>query len=321
METKVLSLLTIASLMVPLAGAVMAQQKEPGKIELNVFRIDAAMVAARARRFFANEGIDVKITTTPSSTDQMRGVSKGLYNLITGSFDNVLAWSGKEGAEIVAVAQGSDSIVLPVLVRPEIKNWSDLKGKKLAADAVDTAYALVLRRILLAHGLDLERGDYELVAAGATDKRLESMMRGETFAGILGTPFDAKAEAAGFKRLTDHRELLPDYPGRVLAVNRAWTQSHREDLVRFLRAWLAGVRWVKNPANREEALKLVAEELKLNRQAATESVDELSPTGSLNLAGLQNVLDLRVQFGFKLPLGNSLERYYDTSYYKEAAGK
>src|SRR2546428_14182092 len=108
METKVLSLLTIASLMVPLAGAIMAQQKEPGKIELNVFRIDAAMVAARARRFFANEGIDVKITTTPSSTDQMRGVSKGLYNLITDSFDNVLAWSGKEGAEIVAVAQRSE---------------------------------------------------------------------------------------------------------------------------------------------------------------------------------------------------------------------
>jgi ABC-type nitrate/sulfonate/bicarbonate transport system substrate-binding protein len=321
METKILTLLTIASLVMALAGAVVAQEKEPSKVELSVFRIDAAMVAARVRGFFANEGIDVKITTTPSSTDQMRGVSKGLYNLITGSFDNVLAWSGKEGAEIVVVAQGSESIVLPLLVRPEIKNWSDLKGKKLAADAVDTAFALVLRRILLAHGLDLDRGDYELVAAGATDKRLESMMRGETFAVILGTPFDDNAEAAGFKRLADHREVLPDYPGRVFAVNRSWAESHREDLMRFLRAWLAGVRWVKNPPNREEALKLVAEELKLNRQAAIESVDELSPTGSLNLAGLQSVLDLRVQFGFKLPLGNSLERYYDLSYYKEATGQ
>jgi len=33
------------------------------------------------------------------------------------------------------------------------------------------------------------------------------------------------------------------------------------------------------------------------------------------------VLDLRVQFGFKLPMGNALEKYYDESYYREAAGK
>lgn len=166
MVAKVLSLVSIASWLFPLAGAVMAQQKEPRKIELNVFRIDAAVVAARARGFFAAEGIDVKATTTPNSTDQMRGMSKGVYNVASSAFDNVLAWSGKEGAEIVAVAQTTEGIVLPVFVRPEIKSWSHLKGKKLAVDAVDTAFALVLRRILLAHGLDLNRGDYELVEWG-----------------------------------------------------------------------------------------------------------------------------------------------------------
>ena len=67
----------------------------------------------------------------------------------------------------MAVAQISDRTVLPVFVRPEIKSWSDLKGKKLAADAPDTAFALVLRRVLLANGLDLNRGDYEQVAVGA----------------------------------------------------------------------------------------------------------------------------------------------------------
>jgi ABC-type nitrate/sulfonate/bicarbonate transport system substrate-binding protein len=56
------------------------------------------------------------------------------YDIASTAFDNVLAWSGREGAEIVAVAQISDRTVLPVFVRPEIKSWSDLKGKKLAAD-------------------------------------------------------------------------------------------------------------------------------------------------------------------------------------------
>ena len=65
----------------------------------------------------------------------------------------------------------------------------------------------------------------------------------------------------------------------------------------------------------------MAEELKLNRQAATESVDELAPSATLNLAGLQSVLDLRNQFGFRLPMGPDLKAYYDESYYREATGK
>jgi hypothetical protein len=49
-----------------------------------------------------------------------------------------------------------------------------------------------MRRVLLAHGLDLNRGDYELVALGATGQRLESMAKGETFAGILNPPLMQK---------------------------------------------------------------------------------------------------------------------------------
>jgi ABC-type nitrate/sulfonate/bicarbonate transport system substrate-binding protein len=302
-------------------GESRAQQKELRKLSLNVFRTDAATVAARARGLFPAEGLEVVVTTTPNSTDQMRGISNGTYEIASTGFDNVLAWSGREGAEIVAVAQIRDQTILPLFVRPEIKNWSDLKGKKLAADAVDTAFALVLRRILLVNGLDLNRGDYELVAVGATGQRLDSMIKGETFAGILTPPFDAKALAAGMRRIGDSREVLPDYPNTIFAVNRGWAQKNRDVLVAYLRAWLGGMRWVKDPANREEAVKVVGSELKLNPQAAAESVEEISPTGKLNLPGLESVLKLRTEFGFKLNKGEKLEAYYDTGYYSAASGK
>jgi ABC-type nitrate/sulfonate/bicarbonate transport system substrate-binding protein len=298
-----------------------AQTKELKKINLSVFRVDAATAAARARGLFAGEGLEIDITQTPNSTAQMRGLSKEEFQLASTAFDNVLAWSGREGAEIVAVAQISDRTVLPVFVRPEIKSWSDLKGKKLAADAVDTAFALVLRRILLEHGLDLNRGDYELVALGATGARLESMIKGETFAGILNSPFDAKAMAAGMRRIADSREVLPNYPNTIMAVNREWGQKNRDVLVAYLRAWLEGMRWVKDPAHREEAVKLVGAELKLSPKAAAASVEELSATGKLNLSGLETVLKLRTQFGFKLNKGDKLAAYYDTDYFSAAAGK
>ena len=241
MKTVILTLMTLGGFFPLLAASASAQQKDLRQLRLSVFRVDAAMVAARARGLFPAEGLDVKISTTPNSTDQMRGVSNGSFEIVSTAFDNVLAWSGREGAEIIAVAQTADRFSAPLFVRPEIREWNDLRGKKLAVDAVDTAFALVLRRILLAHGLDLNRGDYELVPLGATGQRLESMKRGETFAAILNPPFDTQASEAGMRRISDSREVLPDYPDTIWAVNRAWAKSHRDDLVRFLRAWLAGM--------------------------------------------------------------------------------
>ena len=304
-----------------MAERAIAQRIELKKMRLNVFRIDAATVASRVHGYFAGEGLDVDVTPTPNSTEQMRGVSQGKFEIVSTAFDNVLAWSGREGAEIIAVAQISDKTVLPVFVRPEIKTWNDLKGKKLAADAVDTAFALVLRRVLLANGLDMTKGDYELVALGATGARFESMLKGETFAGILTSPFDTKALDAGLRRIGDSKEVLPDYPNTIFAVNREWAQKNRDTLVAYLRAWLKGMSWVKDPENREAAIKLVGSELKLNPKQAADSVDELSPTGNLNLPGLQVVLDLRNQFGFKLNKGDKLPVYYDPAYLNAAKGK
>ena len=321
MRSEILSFITLLGPIVLLAAGASAQQKELREIRMNVFTVDAANVVARARGLFAAEGLDVKVTNTPNSTAQMRGLSKGSFEIVSTAFDNVLAWSGREGAGIVALAQTIDKVMLPVYVRPEIHDSSDLRGKKLAADAVDTAYALVLRRILLAHGLDLDHGDYQLVAVGATEHRLESMKRGETFAAILNRPYDAKGEEAGLVRFGDQRGVLPNYTATVLAVNRAWAEKNRDTVVAFLRAWLAGIRWVRDPANLEETLKLVAADQKLNSKAAAERVDEGSATGMLNVPGLEAVLNLRTQFGFKLPMGSDLKPYYDLDYYRAAQGK
>jgi ABC-type nitrate/sulfonate/bicarbonate transport system substrate-binding protein len=217
--------------------------------------------------------------------------------------------------------QTSDRVALPVFVRPEIRDWPDLRGRQLAVDAVDTAFALVLRRILLAHGLDLTRGDYELVAVGATGQRFESMTRGDTFAAILNPPWDARASAAGMVRVGDHHEVLPNYPGGVIAVSRTWAQAHRDELVSFLRAWLAGARWALDPAHREQAIQVIAADQGLSSQAATDRLTDLSADGALNLAGLQSVLDLRLQFGLTPPLGPSLSTYYHLEYYHAALGR
>ena len=288
-------------------------------ILVNVFNVDAALAVGRAKGLFAAAGLEVEVLVTPNSTDQMRGLGIGSWPIVSTAFDNVLGWSGREGAEIVAIAQVAQGVLLPMHVRPEIKNWNDLRGKKFAVDAVDTAYALVLRRIVLEHDLIMDRGDYELVPLGSTGHRLDSMARGETFAGILNPPWDAKAAAANMARFADHREVLPNYPGGVFGVNRAWAIAHRQVLVKYLRIWNQALRWCHEEKNRDEAIKAVAEAEKIDEKAAGNRLRQLPASGELNLSGLQCVLDLRVQFNLTPPMGKDLDKYYDESFYREAS--
>ncbi|MGZ8445420.1 MAG: hypothetical protein ACXWXZ_18655, partial [Candidatus Binatia bacterium] len=44
---------------------------------------------------------------------------------------------------------------------------------------------------------------YSLIAKGTTGFRLDSMIKCETFAGVLNAPWDAKAAAAGMVRFAD----------------------------------------------------------------------------------------------------------------------
>ncbi len=286
---------------------------------VNVFNVDAGLVIARAKGIFAAAGLEIDVMVTPSSTDQMRGLSLGSWQIVSTAFDNVLGWSGREGAEIIAIAQVAQGITLPVYVRPEIQTWEDLRGKPLAVDAVDTAYALVLRRILLAHGLEMDRGDYTLLPKGATGHRLESMNQGETFAGVLNPPWDAKANAAGMKRFADQREILPDYPGGVFAINRNWANDNRAILIKYLAAWDQGLRWAQDVKNRDEAIKLISEAEKMDDKSAASRLRQLPSNGRLNVAGLRTVLDLRVQFGLTPPMGKDLAKYYDESFYSETS--
>lgn len=289
------------------------------RLLINVFNLDAALIVGREKEIFAANDLDVDVMVTPNSTDQMRGLGTGSWQIVSTAFDNVLGWSGREGEEIVAIAQVAQGNTLPVYVRPEIESWDDLRGKALAVDAVDSAYALVLRRVLSAHGLDMDRGDYTLIAKGTTGYRLDSMITGETFAGVLNAPWDGKAAAAGMVRFADHREVLPDYPGGVFAVARQWATENRELLIRYLRAWNEALRWCREETNHAEAIKLIAGAEKLDDKAAANRLRQLPKNGYLNLPGLQSVLDLRVQFRLTPPMGKDLAKYYHESLYREAS--
>jgi len=69
---------------------------------VNVFNLDTALLSGCARQIFADRDLDV---ITPNSTDPMRGLRKRSWPIVSAAFENVRSWSGREGAEIVAITQ------------------------------------------------------------------------------------------------------------------------------------------------------------------------------------------------------------------------
>jgi ABC-type nitrate/sulfonate/bicarbonate transport system substrate-binding protein len=292
---------------------------DPQTIRLISFGSSPAVAAGNVHGSFERQGLAMDLIETPNSTEQMRGLSEGRYDMASTAFDNVLAWSGREGAEIVAIAPAGRGILLPVVVRPEINDWDDLRGKPLAVDAVDTAFALVLRRMLQAHGLELD-ADYTFEPAGATGYRFESMEKGETYAAVLNPPWNQRALDAGMKAFGDHREVLPDYPGGVYCVTRAYAEAHPDAIVGFLKGLLEAVRWMQDPATTDLAAERLAAESDQTADQIKARFGGVSRELTINRAGLEVVLDLRVRFGLTPSMGPDLTVYVDESFAKQAAG-
>jgi ABC-type nitrate/sulfonate/bicarbonate transport system substrate-binding protein len=285
----------------------------PTPLRIITFVRYPALEVAAAHGEFEAELLDVSVEVTPASIIQMQGLTAGRWDIAITNFDNLLVSASREGVPSVAFAV-SDRADLPFFVRPEVTAWEDLRGRSIAADAVDTAFALVLRRLLLAHGLDLRLGDYSLVALGANAERLASLRRGDTVAAILAPPWDTEARDAGLHQLGHHREVLPDYPGQMLAATAAWlaVPANRAAAVRLLRAWRRAARWSADPANRKGVIRLLVERQRISPSAAEVLLGGVLTDIAIDPAGPATVRDVRLALG--LPVSApSIEGFYDLS--------
>ena len=62
----------------------------PRTLRLIGFGRSSLVALARGRGLLAERGLDVETTLTPSSTEQMRGVGEGKWDIASTAFDNVL---------------------------------------------------------------------------------------------------------------------------------------------------------------------------------------------------------------------------------------
>ena len=103
----------------------------------------------------------------------------------------------------------------------------------------------------------LGRGDYRIHEAGAPFRRFEAMRGDKAMAAaILNPPFAIHARRAGLKDMGAVVDTIGPYLGTVPYVLRPWAHANAETLAAYLAACIEGLRWMLDPANAAEAIKL-----------------------------------------------------------------
>ncbi len=277
--------------------------------------------AAQSQGFFAKRGLSVDLKVAPGSEVLRQGLAEGKWQIGHAAFDNAVAMVDVAKVDIVGVI-GGDNSFNHLIVQPEIASIKDLRGKTVVVDALNTAYAFQLYDILDKNGL--HKGDYTPKSVGATFKRLAAMQQDKTAAAaILNAPFSILAVKSGLKDMGPVMKVIGPYQATAGFTLRSWAKEHPDTLVKYLQAYIEGLRWSLDPKNKDAATALLAERLKLTPDIAAQCyaltadpVNGPAKDGKFDMAGFKNVLALRAKFEGGTP--PAPEKYLDLSYYQKA---
>lgn len=252
----------------------------------------APVVWAERIGAFARHGVMVDAVQTASSDEIGQGLAQGRHDVGIGVADNAIGWSVERGADLVIAAQLEARMQLRFCVAPRFATLAEAAAEPIAVDATTNGFVLVLYRALARAGIAREACRFATV--GGVRHRFEALMEGRATATILVPPFDAMAQARGFRVLWDVAEMAPDYPGVVVVTQRS--PAREEALLRYLAALQEANGWATDPVNATEArAALVA--ARYSEAAAEALVRSAVPGLRPVAAGVAETIALRAECG------------------------
>jgi len=297
---------------------------EDVKLRVSIFpdAQNLALFIADDHGFFKKRGLDVEIAFTRGSGPLREGLVSGAHQIVHAAVDNAVAMIEIAKADAVIVAGGGNGGT-ELMVRPEINSFADLRGKTGVVDAPDTAYALIMYKMLDMKGI--KRAEYKVLSAGGCPQRLEAMRKepANAFA-MLYPPCTVLAEQEGFRSFGAGVDVVGPYQASGIFVMRPWAQANADTLVKYIQAVVEGYRYAVDPAHKPEAIASLSKHLKIDADTATKSlVYEIGPKGALakdarfDLEGFKNALSIRAEIegGNAAAVPNA---YLDLSYYERA---
>ena len=246
---------------------------------------------SQEKGFFAKNGIDVQSVFIPGSPTLIASLGSGDVQFgYTGGTATLGAAVG--GMEVRMVAAFANHVQTDLVVRPDIKTASDLRGKRIGVTSIGGSGWMSAMLGLEQLGLNPERDGITLTAFGDQRVISQALEQGTIQGASLAGVFSRRLQRSGYNFLGD-LEKIP-LVGTSIVVRADYLASHQPIVRNVLRGLIEGHGYILNPANRASVIELLTRTLGLTDQVAANDgyedyVRRVDRRAFVSLEGMGNI--------------------------------
>ena len=256
----------------------------------------APVWAANDRGLLKKYGFETEVIAMQGGTQLAQAIIAGSIPIAV--MGGAYLTAAVRGADLVMIATHMDKFPYSLIVKPNIKKVEDLKGTKLAISRFGSSSDAGLRVALQKLGLNPDK-DVTILQVGGQTERFAALKGGTVDGTVVIPPLSGAAQRLGYNALINMTELGIPYPQEGVVVSRQMIGSRRETIIRFLKAYIEGVKELKT--DKEFAIAVMAKHLRLDRKKDREAledsfkevvIEQMLKIPSINLEAIKVGLDL-----------------------------
>lgn len=287
-QSRFLPIIVVACLKVALfSGATLNAQTPKIRIAYSSrSNTITPLYIAASRNFFREEGLDVELIQVSPRLGAM-AVMNGDVSFTTSfvsTFRGIL-----QGLPLKVILIALKKGMYFLVVRPEIKDIQDLRGKKLGVATVRGTDQLVAEELLRSKGFNPAL--VQQLVIGETPLRAQALASGAVQAVSISPPYDLMLQQMGYKVLAGPPEV--GMPASGLFTSDRLLKENPQMVKRTLRALIKANRFIAD--NRQETIAVMLKWLPQAPDVAARSYDlelkSITPDGQMTDAEMESLID------------------------------
>ena len=244
-----------------LAAPVSAQEKLRVGLS-SVSATNGSIWVAEDKGLFRKHGIDVEVIVVGGGGARVVSslVAGDLHFSVGGGEGSVR--SQIRGADTVIAASSLSKGLQRIMARPEIKNYQELKGRRIGITQYGSAAHLVL--LLMLKKWNMRTDQVQILQVGSSPAMLASLDKGGIDAAVLTLPTFFVAEDRGYRIVGDPTTMDIFYLQNTLESTRGFLRKNRDSALRFMRGYIEGIAYFKK--NKNESLEVMRKKLRIQSE-------------------------------------------------------
>jgi NitT/TauT family transport system substrate-binding protein len=200
----------------------------------------APLWAAKEGRYFEKYGIrNLEVIQFSGGQPVTRALIGGDIQISTTGGAAVVN-ARLKGADTVIIARTVGVFPYTLYVGKDIREASELKGKRLAVSTVGGSGYVAMQYALRKLGVDPDK-DVTMLQIGDFGTRLASLAAGTVQGTLLLPPFTLRAKELGLRPLYDLVGSGIHYPINQITTRQSFIKSNRETVKNFMKGFVAGL--------------------------------------------------------------------------------